>query len=41
MFLTRKEIINRNLKKLGEALVGGFLMASPFFLWVILLALGC
>ena len=30
MFLTRKEIIIRDLKKLGEAIVGGFLIALPF-----------
>lgn len=40
MFLTRKEVIIRKLKKLGEAIVGGFLLALPFLLIMFLWALG-
>lgn len=40
MFLTREEIIIRKLKKFGEALVGGFLIALPFLFVMILWALG-
>jgi hypothetical protein len=40
MFLTRKEIIINKLKKLGKALVGGFLLALPFFLIMLLWAIG-
>lgn len=40
MFLTRKQVIINKLKKLGEAIVGGFLIALPFLLVMILWALG-
>ena len=39
MFLTREEIIIRKLRKLGEALVGGFLLALPLLLLIIFWAL--
>jgi hypothetical protein len=40
MFLTRKQVIIRNLKKFGEALVGGFLLALPFLLAMFIYAIG-
>jgi len=40
MFLTREEVIINKLKKLGEAIVGGFLIALPFLLVMILWTLG-
>lgn len=39
MFLTRKEVIINKLKKLGEAIVGSFLIALPILLVFILCAL--
>ena len=41
MFLTHEAVIIRKLKKLGEALVGGILIALPFLLVTILWATHC
>lgn len=38
MFLTREEVIIREFNKLGKALVGGFLLALPILLVMILWA---
>ena len=38
MFLTREEVIINKLKKLGEAIIGGFLIALPILLVMILWA---
>ena len=40
MFLTRKQVIIHKLKKIGEALLGGFLIALPILLVMFLWALG-
>lgn len=39
MFLTRKEIIIHKVKQFGEPFLGGFLVALPIMLVVILWAL--
>jgi hypothetical protein len=40
MFLSRKEIVKIKLKKLCNAIIGGFLLALPLLLVLLLWGLG-